>query len=329
MTTEIQKPPQSNTIRELLKKQEGQIALALPKHLTPERFTRVALTIINKSPKLAQCTPTSLLSCIMDCAALGLEPDGRRAHLIPYGDKCTLIIDYKGLVELAMNSGNISNIHADVVCDSDGFEYNMGQITAHKIDFRKPRGNMYAAYAIVTMKDGTTKHEVMSKDEVDAIRKRSKASGSGPWVTDYNEMAKKTVFRRASKWLSLSPELREKLEKDDEPLNEPKIARPVFDEPKGFLELPVETAPEPVKEPVKEQEPVAETAPLPPTDGNKTRRLNAICQKMDIKLGDALAFFGDSGYASFEDINEEFLKGIEKSPSVFKKTVDSFVGGVA
>ena len=74
---------------------------------------------------------------------------------------------------------------------------------------------MYAAYAIISFKDGTKQADVMSKCEIDAIRKRSKASGSGPWVTDYNEMAKKTVFRRASKWITLSPELADAFEKDD------------------------------------------------------------------------------------------------------------------
>ena len=69
---------------------------------------------------------------------------------------------------------------------------------------------------VITFKDGTKQCDVMTKGEIDAIRKRSRASGSGPWVTDYNEMAKKTVFRRLSKWLPLSAEIREVVEADDE-----------------------------------------------------------------------------------------------------------------
>jgi recombination protein RecT len=198
-----------------------QFALALPKHLKPERFIRIALTALTKNPKLGKCTQASLVSCLLDLSALGLEPDGRRAHLIPYMNNktgelvCTLIVDYKGLVELAMNTKEVSNIHADVICENDIFEYNLGQIVRHEIDFHRDRGVMYAAYCIITMKDGTKKCEVMTKAEIDAIRERSKAGKDGPWVTDYNEMAKKTVFRRASKWIKLSPEVREKLEKDD------------------------------------------------------------------------------------------------------------------
>jgi recombination protein RecT len=193
---------------------KDQFALALPRSITPDRMVRVALTALHKTPKLLSCTQESLLSALMTCAELGLEPDGRRVHLIPYGNVCQLIIDYKGLVELAMRTGKVSNIHADVVCENDVFEYDLGEIKTHKIDFRKPRGEVYAAYALVRFKDGTAKAEVMSKNEIDRIKDRSKAGKSGPWVTDWSEMAKKTAFRRLSKWLQLSPEHQELLDRD-------------------------------------------------------------------------------------------------------------------
>lgn len=192
------------------------IVNALPKHLTPDRMIAVALTCINKTPKLAHCDQGSFFQAMLNLSQLGLEPDGRRAHLIPYGDQVQLIIDYKGLVELAMRSGQVSNIHADVVCDADVFEYDMGDIKTHKIDFKKERGEMYAAYSICTFKDGTRKCEVMSKSEVEKIRSRSRAGKAGPWVTDFNEMAKKSAFRRLSKWLPLSPEVRDAFDKDDD-----------------------------------------------------------------------------------------------------------------
>lgn len=193
----------------------------LPKICTPERFARVAVTCIKKNSKLILALQTkegkkSLAEAFMKCAELGIEPDGRRAYLIPYKNDIQLIIDYKGIAELAMRSGMISNIHADKVCENDEFEYNIGEITKHRIDFRKPRGEAYAYYSIVTFKDGTKKCEVMSKDEIDAIRKRSKSPNNGPWVTDYDEMAKKTVFKRLSKWLPLSPELQKGIDIDNE-----------------------------------------------------------------------------------------------------------------
>jgi len=231
------------TIREQLEspKFRDEIAKALPKHLTPDRFIRVAVSALARTPKLKECEPVSLFGAMLTLSQLGIEPDGRRAHLIPFENRrrgcveCQLIIDYKGLAEMAMRSGVVSYLHADVVCENDQFEENMGEIIAHKIDRRKPRGEVYAAYAICKFKDGTAKAEVMSSDEIEAIRKRSKAGNAGPWITDWNEMAKKTVFRRLSKWLPLSPEFRDAVEADDEPASHievrpAKVVAPVDDD---------------------------------------------------------------------------------------------------
>lgn len=194
-----------------------QLAVALPRHMSADRMARVALTALLRVPKLAACTPESFMQCMLTCSQLGLEPDGRLAHLIPYGRDCTLIIDYKGLVALARRSGNVATVHADVVCENDDFDYDTGRITRHKIDFRRDRGNVYAVYATVKMKDGTEQCEVLSKAEVESVRRRSRAGNNGPWVTDWNEMAKKTAFRRLSKWLELSPEYRDAIAIDDDP----------------------------------------------------------------------------------------------------------------
>lgn len=212
-----------------------QFALALPKIVTPDRFVRVALTAMNKNPKLLSCTRESVLSCLMSCAELGIEPDGRRAHLIPFNDRknqrviCTMIVDYKGKVELAMRSGLVASIHADKICENDEFVYNRGHVEKHIIDFRQDRGKAFAYYCIVTMKDGSEKSEVMTKKEIDDVRKRSRASGDGPWVTDYDEMAKKTVFHRVSKWIPQSPELRDlEAKEDDDGFIDPSSLIPVI-----------------------------------------------------------------------------------------------------
>lgn len=198
-----------------------QIQKALPSHMTAERMARVALTAMTRVPKLAECTQQSFFKCLLDLSSWGLEPDGRRAHLIPYGKECTLILDYKGIVELCFRSGYVLNIHADVVRSGDEFVYSVGKVQKHtpwafRMDEDKPSkaGEIVAAYCIVDMKDGASKHEVMTLDEVESIRSRSKAGKSGPWVTDFSEMAKKTVFRRASKWLPLSAEMHEAFDRD-------------------------------------------------------------------------------------------------------------------
>lgn len=211
------------------------IANALPRHITPDRMIAVGLTAINKTPLLAKCTQSSFFQAMLSLSQLGLEPDGRQAHLIPFkngktgGYDVQLIIDYKGLVHMARKSGEISIIHADIVCDNDDFLFNLGQVEKHIIDWKKPRGEMYAAYALVQFKDGSRQAEVMSKHEIDAIRARSKAGNFGPWQTDYNEMAKKTVFKRLAKWLPMSSEYRDALSYDDDGLDLPKITTPVID----------------------------------------------------------------------------------------------------
>lgn len=231
----VQKP---NTVRGWLESPEfqHQIAKALPKHLTADRQIRIALTALTRTPKIQDCTPASVLKCVLDLSAMGLEPDGRRAHLIPYGKECTLVIDYKGLAELVMRSGQVSNIHADVVCENDLFEADTGRVS-HKVNYKEPRGKVYAAYCLIRFKDGSEKAEVMNMEEVEAIRKRSRAGQSGPWVTDFNEMAKKTVARRAFKWVPLSPEIRDAAENDADAIEVPSspVAR---SEPINPFQLP-------------------------------------------------------------------------------------------
>lgn len=222
---EKQKGNRSLSIRDYLKSDSliAEIGKALPKHMSPERMARVALTCLTRVPKLAECTPESFMQCLFSLSQWGLEPDGRHAHLIPYGRECTLIVDYKGLVALAYRSGKVKNIHADVVRVGDVFKYNLGIVEAHtpwafRSDAGKPAsaGEVYAVYCIVTLDADLKKCEVMTRDDVEAIRKRSKAGGSGPWVSDWNEMAKKTVFRRVSKWLPLSAEVVEAMDSDDD-----------------------------------------------------------------------------------------------------------------
>lgn len=189
--------------------------------LTPEAFTRITLTAINKTPKLAECSQSSLFGALLDCYSLGIEPDGRRAHLIPYGKTCQLIIDYKGLIELAKRSGEVKDWNAVAVYEGEAFDYHVDEHGEHLLHKPDPfsRGDdrkVLGYYSMAVLKDGTTSVEFMSLAEIMAIKKRSKASGNGPWKTDEGEMSKKTVIRRHSKRLTLSPEFRNALDVDDD-----------------------------------------------------------------------------------------------------------------
>lgn len=240
------------------------IAEALPKHLSADRMLRVFGVQLRKNPKLQKCTPVSLVNCLTECSSLGLEPDGRRCYLIPFENKrektvtCTLIVGYQGLAELVLRSGLISTIHADVICENDDFEWNLGEITRHRIDWRRPRGEPYAAYAIAKTKDGGCFTQVMTKDEIYAIRDGSQgwkafltAKEKG-WNTDSpwdpanpsaeKEMWKKTPFRRLSKWLPLSAEFRDSIAREEEYEQRAAEPRPVqgvtFELPENPLDAP-------------------------------------------------------------------------------------------
>ena len=226
------------TINELIAKMKPQFERALPKHMPVERLMRVALTTIGKNPKLGQCTPVSLLSCLMDCASLGLEPDNvlGRAYLIPYGNVCTLIIGYKGLIELAMRSGRVSSLMAQVIRENDEFDYEFGPdgFLRHKPLLRGDRGKVIGAYAFVKFKDGAQGFDIMSIEDLYRIRARSKAATSGPWKTDEDEMFRKTVLKRLSKYVPLSPEFMDAVSRDNEYESEPtKIITPIFKDESG------------------------------------------------------------------------------------------------
>jgi recombination protein RecT len=229
-----EQPKKSLTIRQNLETEafKYQLAKILPKHITPERMVRVAITAMTRTPDLAKCTQESFFEKMMLLSQYGLEPNGRDAHLIPYWNsklgvfECQLIIDYKGLVPLIMRTGEVASIHADVVCDNDDFKVDLGEVVKHEIDYKKPRGNAYAFWARIKFRNGGQKCEVMTKFEVDAIRARSKAGTSGPWVTDYNEMAKKTVFKRASKWVPLSSEIRDVIDSEHDYDSLPELQDP-------------------------------------------------------------------------------------------------------
>jgi len=197
-------------IRGLLEKSKSQMALALPKHVTVDRLLRIAMTSIQKTPKLLDCSPQSLIAAVMQSAQLGLEPDGvlGQAYLVPYKTTCQLIPGYKGLLKLARQSGELSTIQAHAVRENDHFEFGYGldPFLRHIPSLDDP-GDIMAFYAVARLKDGGYQFEVMSKKDVDGIRARSMAAASGPWVSDYEEMGKKTVIRRLSKMLPASVEL--------------------------------------------------------------------------------------------------------------------------
>lgn len=208
---------------------QQQLAMVLDGAMTPERMVRVALTAMLRTPNLAKCDQASFFKCILQLAELGLEPNDRDAYLIPFENRkkgtteCQLIVGYKGYATLLMRSGLVSSIHADLVCKLDEWEYNKGEIITHRPDFQN-RGPAFACYALARLTSGGEKAEVLTMDEIIAIRDESqgwKAFKNGytkttPWESNFHEMCKKTAFRRLTKWMSLTPQLVRANEIDDQ-----------------------------------------------------------------------------------------------------------------
>lgn len=191
---------------------KAQMALALPKHMTADRLARIALTELRKTPALARCDQTSFLGAVMQCAQLGLEPGNALGHayLLPYGNVVQLIVGYRGMIDLARRSGQILSIEARAVYAADKFHVSLGlnPDLIHEPNWDSgDRGELRFVYSVAKLKDGGTQFEVMSRQDVERVRSQSKAGKSGPWVSHFEEMAKKTVIRRLFKYLPVSIEL--------------------------------------------------------------------------------------------------------------------------
>ena len=215
-------------LRALLQKSLPRLNEIASTVLKPERLIRAVLGAASRTPELLECTPASIMQCVMISAQLGLEPNTPLGHfyLVPFKNRktgkkeATPIIGYRGLVDLARRGGQVATIEAHIVHENDPHEVKFGRELKlwHTPCLKGDAGKPLFGYAVATMKDGAVQAEVMTWAEIMKIRDRSKARENGPWVTDPEEMGKKTVFRRLSKWLPLSTEFSDALsaEEDEE-----------------------------------------------------------------------------------------------------------------
>ena len=201
------------TVLDLIQKMIPQVKKALPSHLNAERLVRIVTTEIRRTPQLLSCSKESLLGALMLSAQLGLEP-GPLGHCyyVPYKGQVQFIVGYKGMIDLARRSGQVSVIYAETVFENDEFEFQLGlePKLVHKPKLEN-RGNPIAWYGVCRFKDGGYFIKVMGKEEVERHRLRSPSANTphSPWNTDYEEMAKKTVIRSMFKYLPVSPEILE------------------------------------------------------------------------------------------------------------------------
>lgn len=203
----LQAKSQPKTLKDYIVAMKPGIQAALPSVMTPERFTRIALSAVSGNAKLASCDPQSFIAAMMTAAQLGLEPNTPlgQAYLIPYGRQCQFQVGYKGLIDLAYRSGQVSIVQAHTVRENDKFEYELGlEPKLRHVPAAGDRGDPVSYYAMFRTKDGGYGFAVMSMSEVLAhAKKYSKSYNNGPWQTNFDEMAKKTVLKRALKYAPL------------------------------------------------------------------------------------------------------------------------------
>jgi len=259
--------PKRRTIRDLIESQRNEIARALPAaaKATPDRLARVALTTIRTTPQLASCTPESLLGALMTTAQLGLEPGPLgHAYFVPFRNRkkvgnqwldsldVQFIVGYKGMIELARRAG--THVETWVIHEHDHFVFRRGTNAVMEyepvLDGDPGRVIGYALFA--QWKDGWY-GRFMRLDEVERIRDRSKSWNperpSGPWHTDFDAMARKSVVRAAfnanaipmtveiAQALNVDETVRTSYEPDalDEPRDDYLDAEEVTDEPAGAV----------------------------------------------------------------------------------------------
>lgn len=227
--TENKPASPEQTVEAYMKKMGPRMAEVLPKHMDMDRMSRIALTTIRTNPTLLECTVPSLMGAVMQAVQLGLEP-GLLGHcyLLPFNKnvgtkqnpqwvkEVQFIIGYKGMIDLARRSGHIQSIYAHAVYENDEFEYELGlhpKLT-HKPSFGD-RGKFIGAYAVAHFKDGGYQMEFMPESEIEKRRGRSKSKDFGPWKSDYEEMAKKTVVRSMFKYLPISIEVQTQAQHDE------------------------------------------------------------------------------------------------------------------
>lgn len=222
--TTAQRP--ADIVRKMLNDSHAQIAIALPKHLTPERQIRMAMTMFQQTPKLQLCTPLSIIAGVIEASQLGLELSGPLGHayLVPYGSdtkgyRAGFQIGYRGYIELAFRSGKVSAFPMRIVYAND--EIIIEQGTKNKLVHRPAltdRGEPIGYYAAVLFKDGSKDFEFMTREDVAKHRDRySRAKGpDSPWATAFDQMALKTCVRRLAKRVPISAEMNRAIEIEED-----------------------------------------------------------------------------------------------------------------
>ncbi len=226
----------TDAFRGFLSAQKSEFDKVLPSHISFEKFQRTVMTAVLVSPELLEADRASLMVSCIKAATDGLLPDNRDAALVIFNSKqgndwikkVQYLPMYAGILKKVRQSGDLASAVTHVVYEKDKFEYFLGddeRITHEPYMGQEERGEIIAAYCIAKLKDGTVFREVMTRADIDKVRRTSKSGNDekgnpkGIWLAWFDEMARKTVFRRCAKWLPQSVEIIENVFNNDDSMS--------------------------------------------------------------------------------------------------------------
>lgn len=198
------------TVNELAKYFKGDRNVAL-------YVQRVAITEIKKNPKISECEPLSVIGAIFQSAQMGLSLDSnlQYAALIPYGNKCQLQPMYRGMLKMIYRTGKVVKANAYVVKENDLFEYeNIDGNESLRFKLKmNDRGNIIGAFSVIEFTNGSKSITTMDMHDINQCKIKSKSSNV--WQNHMEEMCKKTVIKRACKYLDIDDGLSRAIYLDD------------------------------------------------------------------------------------------------------------------
>ena len=230
-------------LRNYIEKSSGQLEMVLQSEEKVKRFQREFMTMVQTNAMLLSCEPKSLIEAAMQSAQLNLSLDKNmgQAYVVPYKGKAQFQIGYLGYLELARRSGQIKSIRAEIVYEGDEFER---QYTHQGVEFHhtpcppSQRGEKIGVYMFAEFTNGGSHFEFMFAEEVEEIKKLSpSASKKGSiWEIHEDAMWKKTVIKRASKYLPLSVEAQRASRLDE-------LADAGVDVSESYTDIPIDAEP--------------------------------------------------------------------------------------
>lgn len=207
-------------IHDMLEIKSDEFKDALPRGLEGvdlERFIRSCKTIINKKPELVQCDRGSLMNALLECAFYGFLPNNDKGYFVAYQGSVSFQLGYKGCIDLLYRTNQIAVLDCMEVYKADYFKCEFGSEKSFKhipaLD-KEDRGEIILFYVYTKLKNGQEKFTILTKKEVDIIKKSPKSGKV--WNTHPVQMALKSVLIKYFKFSDLTPDMEKVLESDNE-----------------------------------------------------------------------------------------------------------------